>query len=105
MGLNTTYDSFIISLDSTPTMDLTLNYIIHHMLNEEVHRDNCMEGVAHEKATEGWNLESIAMTAKIGTCTCWHCRKVGHVRAFCKEKPLCGKDRANTVVDDDIAAW
>jgi hypothetical protein len=106
MGLNTMYDSFVISLDSTPTTDLTLNYVVHHMLNEEVHRDNCMkEGVAHKKVTEGRNLESVAMTAMIGACTCCHCGKVGHVRAFCKEKPLHGKDRANTVADNDMAAW
>jgi hypothetical protein len=36
MGLNAMYDSFIISLDSTPTTDLTLNYVVHHMLDEEV---------------------------------------------------------------------
>jgi hypothetical protein len=48
MGLNTTYDSFVISLDSTPTMDLTLNYIVHHMLNEEVCQDNHMK--------EGWHM-------------------------------------------------
>jgi hypothetical protein len=40
MGLNATYDSFIISLDSTPTADLTLNYVVHCMLNEEVQQGN-----------------------------------------------------------------
>ena len=37
MGLDTTYDSFVISLDSTPMTDLTLHYVVHCMLNKEVH--------------------------------------------------------------------
>src|ERR1700677_2004422 len=45
MGLDTTYDSFVISLDSTPMTDLTLHYVVHRMLNEEVRRGNReMEG-------------------------------------------------------------
>jgi hypothetical protein len=47
MGLNTIYDSFVISLDSTPTTDLTFNYVVHCMLNEEVHQGNCKGTSVH----------------------------------------------------------
>ena len=34
-GLPSTYKNFIIILDSTPTSQLTLDYVISHLLNEE----------------------------------------------------------------------
>jgi len=47
MGLNKSYDSFIISLDTTPANQLTLEHIISWMLNEEVCHDNIeIQGVA-----------------------------------------------------------
>ena len=39
MGLNKSYDSFIISLDTTPAKQLTLD-VISSLLNEEIHHDN-----------------------------------------------------------------
>ena len=36
MGLNVLYKSFVISLDSTQSLLLTLNYVMHRLLNEEV---------------------------------------------------------------------
>jgi hypothetical protein len=47
MGLNRSYDSFIISLNTTPPEQLTLEHIISRMLNEEVRHDNVeIQGVA-----------------------------------------------------------
>jgi len=40
MGLDASYESFIISFDGTQLELLTLNYIIHCLLNEDVHHDN-----------------------------------------------------------------
>jgi hypothetical protein len=40
MGLDKSYDSFIISLNTTSSDQLTLNYVVSHMLNEEVHHTN-----------------------------------------------------------------
>jgi hypothetical protein len=34
-GLPSTYENFVITLDSTPTSQLTLDYIISCLLNEE----------------------------------------------------------------------
>lgn len=40
MGLDASYKSFVISLNSAQSELLTLNYIIHYLLNEEVQRGN-----------------------------------------------------------------
>ena len=39
----------------------------------------------------------MAAMQRDGPTMCWHCRKTGHVKAFCKEKPLWGpgSDKAN----------
>ena len=107
MGLNKSYDSFIISLDTTPPEQLTLEHVISHMLNEEVRRDNVdIQGVATKSKGGGMNgevrvkkEENVAMAAmqRDGPTMCWRCGKTGHVKAFCKEKPLRGpgSDEAN----------
>ena len=106
MGLNKLYDSFIISLDTTPPKQLTLKHVISRMLNEEVRHDNVeIQGVA-AKSKGGMNgkvrvkkEENVAMAAmqRDGSTTCWRCGKTGQVKAFCKEKPLQGpgSDEAN----------
>ena len=99
MGLDKSYDSFIISLNTTSPDQLTLDYIVSHMLNEEVRRTNVeIQGVVM-KAKGGEKGEvrvkkedNVAMVAaqKDSLMMCWHCRKMGHVKAFCMEKPLQG---------------
>lgn len=39
-GLDDTYESFVISLDSTPPKELTLELVTNRLLNEEVRRQN-----------------------------------------------------------------
>ena len=47
MGLDKLYDLFIISINTTPPNQLTLNYIFSCMLNKEVHCSNVeIQGVA-----------------------------------------------------------
>jgi hypothetical protein len=97
MGLDKSYDSFIISLNTTSPDQLTLNFVVSCMLNEEVHHTNVeIQGVVM-KAKGGEKGEvrvkkedNVAMAAmqRDGPTTCWRCRKTGHVKAFCKEKPI-----------------
>ena len=99
MGLDKSYDSFIISLDTTSPDQLTLDYVVSRMLNEEVRRTNVeIQGVVM-KAKGGEKGEvrvkkedNIAMAAaqKDGPMMCWRCGKTGHVKAFCTEKPVRG---------------
>ncbi|KAG2358595.1 hypothetical protein BDR07DRAFT_1294496, partial [Suillus spraguei] len=35
-GLNKSYDSFVISLDSTVTADLTFDHVVNRLLNEDI---------------------------------------------------------------------
>ncbi|KAG2755360.1 hypothetical protein P692DRAFT_201801279 [Suillus brevipes Sb2] len=37
-GLDKSYDSFVISLDSTVTADLTFDHVVNRLLNEDVRR-------------------------------------------------------------------
>jgi hypothetical protein len=52
MGLDVLYKSFIISLDRTQPGLLTLDYVIHHLLNEDVHRDNQEQGKESDEKKE-----------------------------------------------------
>jgi hypothetical protein len=114
MGLNKSYDSFIISLDTTPPEQLTLKHVISRMLNEEVCRDNVEiqgvgvkgRGVNGEKGeVRVKKEENVALAASHGDgpTVCWHCGKPGHVKAFCKEKPIRGQgsDQANMAIGID----
>src|ERR1700683_3138361 len=112
MGLDKSYDSFIISLDTTPPEQLTLDYVISRMLNEEVRRNNVeIQGVA-VKAKGGTASEKgefkvkkeenlvLAATQGDGPTMCWRCGKPGHLKAFCTAKPIRGKeaDHANVAL-------
>ena len=37
-GLPSSYDNFVVSLDATAASNLTLNYVISRLLNEEAHQ-------------------------------------------------------------------
>ncbi|EMD30468.1 hypothetical protein CERSUDRAFT_38145, partial [Gelatoporia subvermispora B] len=37
-GLDDSYEAFVISLDATPTAQLTLEYVVNRLLNEEMRR-------------------------------------------------------------------
>jgi hypothetical protein len=102
MGLDKSYDSFVISLNTTPPEQLTLDYIISHMLNEEVCHNNVeIQGVAVKAKGGGMasdkgevrvkKEENVALAATQPTI-CWHCGKPGHLKAFCTVKPICGKE-------------
>ena len=41
MGLDKSYDSFIISLDTTSPDQLTLDYVVSRMLNEDIEEVHC----------------------------------------------------------------
>jgi uncharacterized short protein YbdD (DUF466 family) len=116
MGLDKSYDSFIISLDTTPPEQLTLEHVISRMLNEEVRRDNVdiqgvpvgvkgrsMNGEKGEVRVKKEENVAMATTQRDGPTVCWRCGKPGHVKAFCKEKPIRGQgsDQANMAIGID----
>ena len=95
MGLDALYKSFVISLDGTQPELLTINFVIHHLLNEDVRHYDQEQGkesdekkeVKHKKDKDNVALSAISSS---GPCVCWCCGKPGHIRAFCQEEPICG---------------
>lgn len=114
MGLDTSYESFIISLDSTPSGDLDVDHVISRIINEEVRRENVeTQGVLVRSGKNPVKKEdtgvAMAATAEGSGRNCWRCGKAGHVKAFCKEKPASEPDTANVALavigiesDDDV---
>ena len=92
-GLDDTFESFIISLDATPTAQ-TLDYVVDRLLNEEVRRTNREVKEMGKTGVDSAYLMSGRRPASgqsgggtDGVQTCWRCGKEGHIRAFCKEVP------------------
>jgi hypothetical protein len=60
MRLDVSYKFFVISLDSTQPELLTLDYIIHHLLNEDVHCDNQEVGKVKDEIKPEKNKENAS---------------------------------------------
>jgi hypothetical protein len=116
MGLDASYEPFVISLDSTQPELLTLDYVIHRLLNEDVRRDNQEKGKVSNgnkevKVKKDKDNVAFAAVANDSPRVCWRCGKTGHIKAFCKEKPIRGREseQANVVLSatdaDDADIW
>ena len=112
MGLNASYEPFVISLDATQPELLTLDYVIHHLLNEDVRRENQDKGKeSAENVKEDKTTMAFAAVANESPRVCWRCGKTGHIKAFCKEKPIRGHEfeQANVAFSaadaDDADIW
>jgi hypothetical protein len=100
-GLDKSYDSFVISLDSTATADLTFDHVVNRLLNEDIRRGS----VADE---EPGRADAALLSSSQGqrNVSCYRCGKEGHIRAFCTATPTRGKgtekgaDRAATAVEN-----
>jgi hypothetical protein len=88
MGLDASYEPFVISLDSTQPELLTLDYVIHCLLNKDVHCDNQEKGKVSDenkevKVKKDKDNVALAAVANNSPCVCWRCSKTTHVKAFC----------------------
>ena len=103
--LDNSYEPFVILLNLTQVDQLTLDYMVDHLLNEEVRRSN--KGAGGE-ASWAQTRNSIYLMQGSGQSRhgsiggrspggCWHCGKLGHVQAFCKEVREGGRHVANFV--------
>jgi hypothetical protein len=112
MGLDELYKSFVISLDGTQPELLMLDYVIHCLLNEDVCYDNQEVGKVKDEVKPKMDKDNVALVAISSAgnpCTCWHCGKMGHIKAFCKEKLIHGGEtrEANMAfaTTDDLDIW
>lgn len=84
VGLDVTYDPFVISLDSAQPKLLMLNYVIHHLLNEDIHQGNQQKGKVSEgdKAKKDKDNVAVAPVLSDGPCICWRCGKMKTSKPF-----------------------
>lgn len=96
-GLDKSYDSFVISLDSTVTADLTFDHVVNRLLNEDVRRGS---GASDETVRT-----ALVSTHQGQGRVCFRCGKEGHIRAFCTETPIRGKgaEKAAMAAEESFA--
>ena len=83
MGLPSSYDSLIISLDDTPADQLTLDYVIGRLLNEETRQLSRPSRAAAEDAA---SPVLVARSVDAERVTCHFCNKKGHYKSDCPER-------------------
>ncbi|KAG5732822.1 hypothetical protein E4T56_gene2752 [Termitomyces sp. T112] len=89
-SLPPSYETIIISLDAIKPEELTLNFVITCLLNEESHQnltDTTTTATMLESEGEKPGLDAMAVTNKTGsTMTCFYCGSIGHFTASCKTR-------------------
>lgn len=95
-GLPPSYDNFVVSLDSTPPSNLTLEYVITRLLNEEARQ----LGTTPPKAESSERNVAFAADVKrrLAFITCFNCQKKGHFASDCPDKKT-EKVAANVATD------
>ncbi len=85
MGLPVAYDPVIISLDATPTEQLTLDFVISRLLNEEVRQSGMSPSPSMTASDPG--IAAATMRSEVPkVVTCYFCNKVGHYRSECPDR-------------------
>lgn len=74
-GLGSEYDTFVQTLDSTPGDELTLDFVIKRLINEESWRG--------DRPTESGSGDIALASSAKGLC--WVCGKAGHQKAGCPD--------------------
>jgi hypothetical protein len=97
MGLPKSYDTFVISLDSTDPATLTLNFVITHLLNEQSRQSvgdpSCMSPALRDPGLAAVTLSSEKPGSRTGFrqnssnnlahIMCYKCSLKGHFQANC----------------------
>lgn len=105
-GLPITFENFVVSLDTTASSDLTLNYIISCLLNEEARQKVKEMEPFHDPHNSAMATTSQHRSPTLNI-TCYKCGKRGHYQKDCTEPSNCShcnpppattKDTAETLI-------
>jgi len=85
MGLGTEYDHFVASIDATPTQELTVDYVVTRMLNEEARYGDKGSSYANQAliANVAKTKPRTGYERKGGGRKCWRCGEADHIRSEC----------------------
>lgn len=95
-GLPRSYDPFLISLDTLPDSDYTLDSIIGRLANEHQRQaaqtpSKCIEKAALTAAPidadDSMSVTTSSRRCDISQITCYCCAQKGHYQANCPQKP------------------
>lgn len=103
-GLPPSYDNLVIALDSTPAKDLTLDYVITRLLNEEARQEN-IAPIAPTSQSEQTTAFYTRVRPDISQITCFNCQRKGHYQSTCPEPRKERAPMAASAVPDDDVAW
>jgi hypothetical protein len=98
MGLPSAYNAVIINFDATPNEQLTLNYVVGRLLNEEIRQRSS------DDATENTNALVARRngTQDSSKITCFFCDKNGHFKSDCLERKAWEQSRETAAAADVI---
>lgn len=80
-GLPVTYEAFVITLDATPEADLTLEFVVKRLLNEDS-RQNQVPAISTTTTALAASTSGQPRTP-IERITCFNCLKKGHYKVNC----------------------
>ncbi|KAI5980357.1 hypothetical protein EDD15DRAFT_2147572, partial [Pisolithus albus] len=86
LGLPTSYESFVVSLDTTPPDQLTLDYVITRLMNEEARQSHSSSVVDSESGallTSAQNRARLGRRVALENITCFNCGEKGHYQSHC----------------------
>jgi hypothetical protein len=106
-GLPKSYDNFVITLDATPSDQLTLDYVVTRLLNEESRQIGTatLNEESRQVDTTAPQETSLAAYARhtgkrdLSQITCFKCGKKGHFQTNCPDPDVGAA--AMTIEDDE----
>jgi hypothetical protein len=87
MSLPTSYDTLIVSLDSSSQKD-DLDFVIGRLLNEEIRQEGDHSDAIAPVSPFGSTTAALAARTNyrdMSRITCWKCQKLGHFQSACPE--------------------
>lgn len=96
MGLPHSYEPLIIAFDNTPATDLTLEYVIIRLLNDEIRQKTTPGGTTTtstaDTKTNNLDVAMLAQATKPRTpleqITCYFCDDKGHYKQDCPKRKM-----------------